>query len=41
MTRQASDRYTDTLTDVIKKVLAEGKLSKRQVKHEMTIVLIR
>ena len=35
MTREASDTYTDTLTDVIEKTtLAEGQLQKRQEKHD-------
>ena len=37
MAQQASDKYTDTHTHVIKKKLAEGQLSKKQGKHEIII----
>jgi len=38
MAQEASDIYTDTHTHVIKKKLAEGQLSKKLGKHEITIL---
>ena len=38
MAQEASDRYTDTHTHVIKKELAEGQLSKNIGKHEILIL---